>query len=243
MSPIFICCSSLSNTPICVPGSVLWKLFSLLLIFPTSSPLCCFVFFHLNQILIWFFHIFFFSLFPVLCSCFSSASCRYCSFVHFVSLLCHFFFFMESAVGGGLQCLDSALCLSACVCLQTDMLLTMWLSFIWQNTTLFCSRKSSKSCPSCLWEFLICGQCSEAMQMAFANYLQYLQSKNYSSWFQINAICQVLPALISEISCCTFFFIRINQQHTVIEAESFSYTNKCQRRTICSTDWAKEPWV
>lgn len=46
-----------------------------------------------------------------------------------ISRLC--FFLMESAVGGGLQCVDSALCLSACVCLGKDMLLTLWLSFIW----------------------------------------------------------------------------------------------------------------
>lgn len=86
MSPIFICCSSPANTPICVPGNVLRKLFSLLLIFLTLVFFSI-LYFLQHQTLIWIFHIYFLSSQSLSLSYyFSSASSIYFSFVHIFSL-------------------------------------------------------------------------------------------------------------------------------------------------------------
>lgn len=148
MSPIFICCSSPANTPICVPGNVLWKPFSLLLIFLTSS-LFSIWFFHLHQTLIWFFHISFLCFLSLsVAYYFASASSIYCWFVHIFLLYIIFFplalfisrlYFLCGKYRGwkSTVCRHCSLSVCMCVCLGKDMLLTLWLSFIWQNANFF----------------------------------------------------------------------------------------------------------
>lgn len=94
MSPIFICCSSPANTPICVPGNVHRKLFSLLLIFLTLVFFSI-LYFLQHQTLIWIFHIYFLSSQSLSLSYyFSSASSIYFSFVHIFSLYIILFFLL-----------------------------------------------------------------------------------------------------------------------------------------------------
>lgn len=149
MSPIFICCSSPANTPICAPGNVLWKLFSSLLIFLTSLFFSIF-FFHLHQTLIWFFHISFLCSLSLSLSYSSPASNIHCSFVHIFPLLYHSFFYLALSISrlcffifflSGKYCgwrstvhrhCSLSVCMCVCVCLVKDMLLTLWLSFMWQ---------------------------------------------------------------------------------------------------------------
>lgn len=150
MSPIFICCSSPANTPICVPGNVLRKLFSLLLIFLTLVFFSI-LYFLQHQTLIWIFHIYFLSSQSLSLSYyFSSASSIYFSFVHIFSLYIILFFLLCPFPGSvffsffvsGRYCgwwstvwVWRHFSLSVCmfVCLGKDMLLTLWLSSTWKN--------------------------------------------------------------------------------------------------------------
>lgn len=147
MSPIFICCSSPANTPICVPGNVLRKLFSLLLIFLTLVFFSI-LYFLQHQTLIWIFHIYFLSsqslslsyyfvcikhLFLVCAHFFS----LYHSFFLALSIsrLCFLFLFLSGRYCGWWSTVWRHFSLSVCmfVCLGKDMLLTLWPSSTWKN--------------------------------------------------------------------------------------------------------------
>lgn len=76
------------------------------------------------------------------------------------------------------MCRHCSLSVCMCVCLVKDMLLTLWLSFVRQNANSFQSVELSLFpkqtlnllkmfvCLVFCSKFLICGQYSEAMQMA-----------------------------------------------------------------------------
>lgn len=148
MSPIFICCSSPANTPICVPGNVLRKLFSLLLIFLTSSFSPFYFFFSIKH---WFefssstFSPLSLSHSVIISRLHQAFIARLCTFFLFISFfisysvhfqaLFFFFFFVSGRYCGWRSTVWRHCSLSVCmfVCLGKDMLLTLWLSSIWQN--------------------------------------------------------------------------------------------------------------